>query len=124
MGNTFVVPRSKIINRIYEGSECVSFEYAQEYSRDEFGKTNALYIKFFKNKNAWNVTTILKGFKFAESQIITFDFEPPTKTMPLEGICEIGLKMVQKAVQEINTKALQINLAISCDFFIKTKEGK
>ena len=116
MGNTFVVPRSKIINRIYEGSECVSFEYVQEYFKDEQGKTNKLYIKFLKNKNAWNVTTILKGFKFAESQVVTFDFVPPAKTMPLEGVCEIGLKMLQKALQEINFKVLKINLAIDYDF--------
>lgn len=117
MSNTFVVPRSKIINRIYEGSECVSFEYVQEYFKNEQGKTNNLYIKFLKNENSWNVLTVLNGFKFAESQIITFDFEPPTKTMPLEGICEIGLKMVQKALQEINFKVLKINLAIDYDFY-------
>ena len=93
----------ELVNRIYDGKECVRFEYEV---LDEDGSKNppscfvARYQRSSEDAKQWKMQVVLPRDRDCDSQVYTFDYVLPKIGMELALIAAIGLKYFQLRLKE------------------------
>lgn len=95
----------ELVNRIYEGKDCVRFEYevldtaraANDPKRSCFV---ARYQRSKEDIKQWKMQIVLPRDRDCDSQVYTFDYVLPKEGMELALIAAIGLKYFQMRIKE------------------------
>lgn len=103
-----MVMLKELINRVYEGKECISFEYELEA---EDATVNAQFRRQ-ENPLEWRMRIVLDRTRDADSQVYNFGYQLPKASMDLAMICAIGLKYFQLYLKEEVQKKSNIDFAI------------
>lgn len=98
----------KLVNRIYEGKDCIRFEYEViEYDGNKKCSCFiARYQRSSEDAKQWRMQVVLPRDRDCDSQVYTFDYILPKESMELTLIAAIGLKYFQlKLKEEIQQKS-------------------
>lgn len=88
-------------NRVYEGKECVYFEYIIELN-----KNSKVAARFSKQKhcgsrfNEWKMQVVTDRTRDKDSEVYNFGYVMPRENLPLELIAATGLKYFQLYLKE------------------------
>ena len=92
-------------NRVYNGKNCIRFEYEIEYDVDvhEKEKLTANFIKQehqFAQLNEWKMQIIKPRTRDKDSDVYYFGYVMPKENLPLELIAATGLRYFQLYLKE------------------------
>lgn len=112
-----MIKLKELVNRIYDGKDCVRFEYEvqdADRAKDDPKKSCfvARYERSKKDSKEWKMQIVLPRDRDSDSQVYTFNYVLPKDGMELALIAAIGLKYYQLYLKE------EIQLKQGFDFIL------
>ena len=106
-------------NRVYEGRQCVRFEYTikgehpEENALVTFKKIRAVgATKEGRAENVWQAKMLLDKTHYMETQVYNIELTMPRHDAPLVLVCSTGLHFIQMLLKEEIQRKSVLDFAI------------